>query len=335
MIRERWTAAAVLLACLSGAPAVLAAADQPPLGIGIEAWPYPAPVRFFDLVVEGQPCRMAYMDVAPTAPANGRTVVLLHGKNFSSDYWAGVMAHLAARGDRVLVPDQIGFNKSTKPDLDYTFDMLAANTLALLDHVGVRGPVDLLGHSTGGMLAVRFARLHPERVSRLVLEDPIGLEDYGRVIPPQTTATLAEAERRQTADSYRAFIARYFVAYPKAEQERFVEQRMRIAGSGEFERWVAASAETYQMIYHHPVRDDYRALAMPVLIAVGERDRTVVMKGYGDPARTAAMGDFPVLARQACAEVRDCRVSVMADAGHVPHLETPGAFLSALDALLP
>ena len=335
MIRKRCTAVALLAAILAGPPSMLAASEPVPLGIGIEAWPYPAPVRFFDLAVDGQPCRMAYMDVPPTAPATGRTAVLMHGKNFSSDYWAGVIAHLAARGDRVLVPDQIGFNKSTKPDLDYTLDMLAANTLALLDHVGVRDPVDLLGHSTGGMLAVRFARLHPERVRRLVLEDPIGLEDYGRVIPPQTTDTLAEAERRQTADSYRAFIARYFVAYPRSEQERFVEQRMRIAGSGEFERWVRASAETYQMIYRHPVRDDYRFLAMPVLIAVGERDRTVVMKGYGDPARTAAMGDFPVLARQACTDVRDCRVSVIPDSGHVPHLEKPEAFQAALDAFLP
>ena len=335
MIRKRWTAAGALVACLCGGPAALAASDPPPLGIGIETWPYPAPVRFFDLVLDGQPCRMAYMDVPPTVPASGRTAVLLHGKNFSSDYWAGVIAHLAARGDRVLVPDQVGFNKSTKPDLDYTFDMLAANTLALLDHVGVRGPVDFIGHSTGDMLAVRFARLHPERVGRLVLEDPIGLEDYGRVIPPQTTETLAEAERRQTADSYRAFISRYFVTYPKQEQEHFVEQRMRIAGSGEFERWVKASAETYQMIYRHPVRDDYRALAMPVLIVVGEQDRTVVMKGYGDPVRTAAMGNFPLLARDACAEVKDCRVSVIAGSGHIPHLEKPEAFSAALDAVLP
>jgi pimeloyl-ACP methyl ester carboxylesterase len=339
MIRMRCTAAGLILAGFFGAPVVLAAgpaeAPEPPLGIGIEAWPYPAPVRFFDLVLDGQPCRMAYMDVAPTGPASGRTAVLLHGKNFSSDYWAGVIAHLAARGDRVLVPDQVGFNKSAKPDLDYTFDMLSANTLALLDHLGLGAPVDLVGHSTGGMLAVHIARLHPERIRRLVLEDPIGLEDYGRVIPPQTTETLAAAERRQTAESYRAFIARYFVTYPKAEQERFVDQRMRIAGSGEFERWVKASAETYQMIYRHPVRDEYRALAMPVLIVVGGEDRTVVMKGYGDPARTAAMGNFPVLAREACAEVRDCRVSVIPGSGHVPHLEKPEAFAAALDAFLP
>lgn len=318
-----------LLAAMAGAQ------DAPaPLGIGLEGWPYPHPVHLFDLVEAGQPLRMAYMDVAPTAPSNGRTAVLLHGKNFSSDYWADVIADLAGLGYRVVVPDQIGFNKSSKPDLDYSFDALSADTSALLDHLGVVGPVDLLGHSTGGMLAVRFALLNPGRVRRLVLEDPIGLEDYRVNIPPQTTETLTAAELKQTPESYRAFIARYFVVYPREKQEAFVDQRMRIAASAEYDRWAKASAEAYQMIYRQPVRSEYRDLAMPVLIAVGAEDRTVVMKAYGDPAKTAGMGNFPVMARAACAEVRVCTVRVIENSGHVPHLEQPDAFLAALNAFL-
>ena len=333
MARAKILTVGLLAAMVAGAPA--AAEDVPaPLGIGIEGWPYPYPVHLFDLVESGQPLRMAYMDVPPTAPSNGRTAVLLHGKNFSSDYWADVIADLAGLGYRVVVPDQIGFNKSSKPDLDYSFDALSANTSALLDHVGVAGPVDLVGHSTGGMLAVRFAFLNPERVRKLVLEDPIGLEDYRVNIPPQTTATLTAAELKQTPASYRAFMARYFVDYPKEKQDGFVDQRMRIAASAEYERWAKASAEAYQMIYRQPVRSEYKDLAVPVLIAVGAEDRTVVMKSYGDPAKTAGMGNFPALARAACAEVRDCTVTVIENSGHVPHLEQPALFLPALNAFL-
>jgi hypothetical protein len=55
-----------------------------PLGIGLEGWPYPYPVRFMPLEVGGKHLRMAFMDVAPTSTSNGRIVVLLHGKNFDS-----------------------------------------------------------------------------------------------------------------------------------------------------------------------------------------------------------------------------------------------------------
>ena len=343
MVSKVRTATALVIAGLmcSIAAAARAGAEQPsdsdrhtPLGIALEGWPYPYPVEFFDLFVGGKPCRMAYMDVPPKGPGNGRTAVLMHGKNFSSDYWTDVITDLATSGSRVVVPDQIGFNKSCKPDIDYSFETLSANTLALLDHIGASGPVDLVGHSTGGMLAVRLALLRPDRVRKLVLEDPIGLEDYRINIPPQTTETLAAAERHQTADSYRAFVARYFVSYPKDKQDVFVDQRMRISRSGEFERWALSAAETYQMIYRQPVRSEYRLLAMPVMIVVGAEDRTVVMKSYGDPARTAGMGNFPALAEAACAEVSDCRAVVIADSGHVPHLEQAAAFLRALDSFL-
>jgi pimeloyl-ACP methyl ester carboxylesterase len=64
----------------------------------------------------------------------------------------------------VVAPDQIGWGKSPKPDIHYSFQLLAANTAALLDHLGV-GKVAVLGHSTGGMTAVRFTLMHPDRVT--------------------------------------------------------------------------------------------------------------------------------------------------------------------------
>src|ERR1700722_9907399 len=148
-----------------------------PLGIALEEYPYPWPVHFLPLVIDGQDLRMAYMDVRPSGSANGRAVVLMHGKNFGGYYWRDVAEALAAVGYRVIVPDQVGWGKSPKPDIRYSFQLLATNTAHLLDTLGIK-KVAVVGHSTGGMLAVRFALMYPERVTQLVLEDPIGLEDY-------------------------------------------------------------------------------------------------------------------------------------------------------------
>ncbi len=300
-----------------------------PLGIGLETWPYPYPVRFLPLVLQGQAVRMAYMDVAPEGTPNGRTALLLHGKNFDSSYWAGVIEALRGAGFRVVVPDQVGFNKSAKPDLAYGFDMLADATLRLLDTLGVAG-VDVVGHSTGGMLAVRLAGRARGRVERLVLEDPIGLEDYRREVPEQDTQTLVDAEERQTVPGYRAFVSRYFVTLPPAAWEPFVAWRARIGLSGEFDRYARSVALTYQMIWHDPVRAEYPGLAMPVLMVVGAKDRAAPLRQYAPPAVAATMGDMPRLARAACDEVARCRLVVVPDVGHVPHLEAPAAFRGAL-----
>ena len=90
-------------------PAIFQAAAPAALGIGLEHIEYPYPVHYLDLTIEGQPLRMAYMDVAPAATPNGKTVVLLHGKSFSGDYWAHTIATLTGQGYRVIVPDQLGF----------------------------------------------------------------------------------------------------------------------------------------------------------------------------------------------------------------------------------
>jgi pimeloyl-ACP methyl ester carboxylesterase len=132
----------------------------PALGICLEGYEYPYPVQFLSLSTHLQPLRMAYMDVRPKKEPNGRTVVLFHAKAFGCYYFHNVIEALTGSGYRVVAPDQIGWGKSSKPDIHYSFQVLAANTAALLDHLGV-GTVCVLGHSTGGMTATRFTLMNP------------------------------------------------------------------------------------------------------------------------------------------------------------------------------
>ena len=136
---------------------------------------------------------------------NGRTVVLMHGKT-SAPVPDGTIRALSASGYRVIAPDQIGFCKSTKPEhYQYTFQQLADNTHALLKTLGV-DRVTVIGHSTGGMLATRYALMWPQQVQQLVMVNPIGPEDWkARGVPHITVDQWYQRELKVSADGIRQY----------------------------------------------------------------------------------------------------------------------------------
>ena len=124
-----------------------------PLDPVLENYEYPFPVKFVTLSIQQATYRMAYMDLAPDR-WNGKSVLLFHGKNFSGAYWQRTAESLQKEGYRVIMPDQLGFGKSSKPShFQYSFHALAQNTRNLLDSLQVRRAM-VVGHSMGGMLAV-------------------------------------------------------------------------------------------------------------------------------------------------------------------------------------
>ena len=128
-----------LFTFLSGLHLGAQADSIPALDPRLTDYEYAYPTDVFTFNSQQQELEMVYMDQLPTGEANGRTIVLLHGKNFNGAYWGETMTFLLEQGYRVIVPDQIGFGKSSKPDYyQYTFQQLAHNTKALLDTPGRR-----------------------------------------------------------------------------------------------------------------------------------------------------------------------------------------------------
>ncbi|MBV9469551.1 MAG: alpha/beta hydrolase [Abitibacteriaceae bacterium] len=297
-----------------------------PLGIAMETVSYPYPVQYLPLMIDGESLRMAYMDVPPVGAANGRTVLLLHGKNFYGSYWENTIKALTDAGFRVVVPDQIGFGKSSKPSLHYSFDLLAANTAQLLDHLQVP-QVAVVGHSMGGMLAVRFARNYPQRTSRLVLEDPIGLEDYRFKLPPQSDEKLFQDELNAGDPAkVRAVYQHYVVSWQPEVYECFVEIRARIALGGEYPRFAKASALTTQMIYQQPVRHEFSLIQAPTLLVIGQADRTTIGRGWVGEDVLRTLGQYPQIGRAAAHDIPNCKFVEIPNVGHIPHLEAPTRF---------
>ena len=330
MNQPAWRRTAALVATLLlAAASALAQTAAPsyagaaPLGAAMEGWAYPYPLQMLQFEVEGRPVRMAYMDVQPER-SNGQTIVLLHGKNFGSDYWANTLRAMSGYGYRVIAPDQIGFGKSSKPEIRYTFGMLADNTARLLDHLKIKRAT-VIANSMGGMLGVHFARRYPERVSALILENPLGLEDYVLSIPPQQTPNLVKLEMAQTPDSYRNFVKSYFPNW-QPDFERFVEQFARVQLSGDYPHFAQVSALTYQMIYDGPIIKELPQLTVPTLLVIGQMDRTVFGRRFAPPDVVKPLGNFAQLGKAAQKMIPGAKLSEFEGVGHVPHLEMPGRF---------
>jgi pimeloyl-ACP methyl ester carboxylesterase len=229
-------------------------ADGPVYGPELEGFTYPWPVQNYEFVSQGEPLHMGYMDVRAATP-NGRTIVLLHGKNYVAATWQGTIAVLSAEGYRVIAPDQIGFGKSTKPaHYQYTFQQLAGNTHGLLASLGI-DRVTVVGHSTGGMLGVRYALMYAESVERLALVDPIGLEDWkAKGVPWQSVDAMYQQELQTTADRIREYErTTYYAGTWQPSYEQWVQTLAGLyRGPGrEIVAWNAALLS--DMIYSQPI----------------------------------------------------------------------------------
>ena len=296
-----------------------APADVKPGSITYEEVPYPYPVQYLALTMYGQDVRLAYMDVPPAGRPNGRTVMLFHGMNFGGFYFSGPIEALRREGFRVVVPDQIGFGRSSKPIIPYNFHDMALNSRRLLEKLGI-ARVSIVGHSMGGMLAARFAASFPDITERAVLYDPIGLTDPRYERRWRSADDAYKAVMAQTDDQrwqgFSANIHRYFPSPGawKPEYEQYVRILYAPTLSGDWPRLAMVRSIYQQITYLDPVVYDWPKIKVKTLVMGGEKDGQ----------------DFPKLAKHIADSIPGAELVIFPNLGHVPHLEAPDVFYPAL-----
>ncbi|MEQ8799890.1 MAG: alpha/beta hydrolase [Salinisphaeraceae bacterium] len=302
------------------------------LGADLQNFEYPHPVQLFELETLRGPVPMAYMDVAPEGQGNGETVLLLHGKNFCAAYWEATITTLVDAGYRVVAPDQVGFCKSGKPAAyGYSFHQLAANTVTLLDELEVE-QVTVLGHSMGGMLATRFALMFPGRTDRLMLVNPIGLEDWkAEGVPYRGVDAWYRREAGKDFTAIRRYQQNYYYDGEWTEEyERWARMLAGMYVGDDVSRVAWAQALTYDMVYTQPVVHEFGNIQMPTTLFIGQRDRTALGKDLVDDQLADRLGDYPALGRAARDAIPDAELVTFDDIGHLPHVEAPARFHDAL-----
>lgn len=236
--------------------------NRPVLDINLSNYEYPFEVHYLNFESQRQQLRMAYMDVQPTN-RNGKTVVLLHGKNFNGAYWKTTAEALQKKGYRVVIPDQIGFGKSSKPKAySFTFQQLAINTKMMLDELKI-DRIYLLGHSMGGMLATRFTLMYPEVVEKLVLENPIGLEDWKLVVPYTTIDENYQTELETTFESAKKYqYESYYDNQWKPEYDEWVYLLTGWVKDSNYPIVAFNNAQTSDMVFTQPVVYEFEYISV-------------------------------------------------------------------------
>lgn len=303
---------------------------QAGLGINLERYDYPFPVNYINLNIQKQKYQMAYMDVNPANP-NGKSVMLLHGKNFNGAYWGETARALAKEGFRVIIPDQIGFGKSSKPEnFQYTFQQLALNTKKLLDSLGVE-KTSVLGHSMGGMLATRFVLMFPERTDKLVLENPIGLEDWKLKVPYQPTEYWYRNELKKNYQSIKQYqLENYYDGRWKPAYDEWVNILAGWTKNIDYPRIAWNAALTYDMIFTQPVVYEFHHIKAPTLLIIGQRDRTALGKNLVPEDVKKTMGEYPRLGKETAGRIKGSQLTELDNVGHLPHIEAFDRFITPL-----
>lgn len=301
------------------------------LDIDLSNYDYPYQVSYMTFNSQQQDLKMAYMDVKPTN-YNGHNVMLLHGKNFNGAYWETTINALAKAGYRVIVPDQIGFGKSTKPvHYQFTFQQLATNTKTLLDTIGVE-KISVLGHSMGGMVATRFALMFPETVEKFILENPIGLEDWKLVVPYKTIDWWYDKELKKDYESIKNYQKEsYYDGKWKPEYDKWVNV---LAGwtlnEEDYPKIAWDAALTYDMIFTQPVVYEFKNITNPTLLIIGTRDRTALGKPLVSDSVRATMGRYDQLGKATRDKIKNAELVEIPNIGHLPHIEAFDQFIKPL-----
>jgi pimeloyl-ACP methyl ester carboxylesterase len=240
-----------------------------------------------------------------SASAHADTIVLLHAGASSGDQWRGVQRELGKKYN-LVVPDLYGDGRSTA-SLPHVEGELLAAEIELVHSVAQRagGRAHLVGHSYGGLVALRTALAHPEIVQSLVVFEPITFDLVRREADAKVFRELDEVRRGcdeavSAGDLERA--ARRFVDY-------WDEEGTYLGLPSSTQALVAAAMPKVTRSWHAIVEGpaDYARLAV----------RTTVIEGSLSPAPARSM------AKRISETIRGARLVHLEGVGHLAPVTHP------------
>jgi len=319
--RTAWLAA--LTACVpkySALPAITPAELHAPL-----------PVAHVDVTLEdGAVVDVAMIDSwggADSGPgADLPPLVLVHGLSSYMGFWEYQVTELA-QDRRVLALDLPGYGASARPDAPYTPPWYAEVVVRWLDEIGVEQAV-LVGHSMGGQISMTIALDHPERVERLVLAAPAGIETFDAGAADWMKAFWHEARATHAREEeLRATFSTLVFNRMDDGVERLLEERVRMAGTPAFRGTSVAVSRSVAGMLDHPVAHRLPDISVPTLLIFGTQDRMI-------PNAVFTGGRTRSVAEAGRDAIPHAGLVMLPGAGHTVQHDDPDGFNAAVRSFL-
>jgi pimeloyl-ACP methyl ester carboxylesterase len=242
-------------------------------------------------------------------PENGAPVVLVHGFSVPFYIWDPTFEYLTSAGFRVLRFDLYGRGHSDRPQADYNFELFSRQLEELTAALVIQTPFDLVGLSMGGPITTRFANRHPTMVSNLVLVDPMVEGASEEEIALLATPVVGE----YMANVYLIPQVASGQADDFLDKDRFPDWETRFREQMQYKGFRRAIVSTIREFPGADILGEYEKLGnsgIPVHLFWGREDRTVPLE----------------LSEKVLQRVPQADLTILDDAGHLPHLEQADLF---------
>lgn len=270
--------------------------------------------------------------VQDAGPKTATPIVLFHGTAAWSEFWRGTIDHLLGQGYRVITPDLPPFGYSDRsPDGAYTRADQAIRISEMLGALHVEKAI-LVGHSFGAGATVETVMRSPQKIRGLVLVaaaialpltdnapvEPVGLMASALAVPfiGETLVAATVTNPWLSRTLLATMLAKKDAATP--ELAAILQRPMTLQGSTPaFARWLQYFMATDRLAMSRQP-SNFKNLHTPAILLWGDLDKvTPVAEGH------RLQGIIP-----------GAKIEILSGVGHIPQIEDPVAFRTALSAAL-
>lgn len=272
-----------------------------------ESLQYPYEVRHINLE---NGLSMAYVD-----EGEGEVLVMVHGLGSYLPAWKKNIGTLKA-DFRCIAVDLIGYGKSSKPEETFSLTEQSAMIAELLEKLEIPR-YHLMGHSMGGQISIHHAKQYADRVDKLILVAPAGIETFTDMQRNIFRGMQPQFIMMSDAAAIEANLKANFHRFPE-EASFMIQDRKLIMNDPQFEHYARAVTAGIHGMVDQLVYDKLEELDTPTLVLFGKEDNLIPNKTFNPDLTTAD------ILQRAKEKIPNSHVALIPEAGHMLMFEKPG-----------